>query len=290
MSKSSLNIVLSCVIGILLAGCRWACAEDWIAYLRLTQDYWQVWIMDSDGRQDRQVTRDPVDKIHLSVGKRGGEILYNTNLGEMFIVQKDGKGRKVEMSMSGMTDGDLSPDGRQIVFSMNTMGSIDSNDIWLADADGKNLRKLTRMPALQHDPAWCFDNHRIVFLSGEGKHHHDLFLFDLKEGRTEQLTVDALYHFEPACSPKGEIAFSSNRTGDYEIWITDLRERKPRQVTNSPGLDASPCWSPDGSRIVFVSDRSGHLELWKVNRDGTGVRQLTDHRAGCRSPAWGGVP
>jgi TolB protein len=262
--------------------------DEHIAYLQLTDGYWQIWLMEPDGSKTRQVTYDPVDKISLSFGKEGGEILYNTNLGDLYIVQvKNGRRRKLNLPISGMTDGDWSPDGREIVFSVNTVGGIDSNDIWIVNVDGSNLRKLTRMRGLQHDPVWCSGGSHILFLSGEGKHNHDIFLTDREGKNFRQLTGDGLYNFEPSCSSRGKIAFSSNRSGNYEIWVMDEEGDKVRQLTDHPGFDSSPSWSPDGRHLVFVSDRSGCLEVWRTGDKGTGLRQLTTSRTGCRSPAWG---
>ena len=66
----------------------------------------------------------------------------------------------------------------------------------------------------------------------------------------------------PAFDPDGKrIAFTSNRTGDYEIYIVDVTESgepgKLRRVTNSEGRDTHPKFSPDGKWLVFASARSG---------------------------------
>ncbi|MCK5506438.1 MAG: TolB family protein [Thermodesulfovibrionia bacterium] len=269
-------------------GIAYAGGDGQIAYLRFSEKYWQIWIMDAaDGEHCRQITWDPGDKVNLSWGNLGREILYNTNQGEMHIVRvSDGAQRNVPLSLTGMTDGDWSHHGKEIVFSLNTVGSIDNNDIWIGSVDGKTLKKVTRLPGLQHDPVWWTGSRQIVFLSGEGKENHNIFIVDREGKLMEQLTADDLYNFETACSSQGEIAFSSNRSGNYDIWVMDQKGQNVSQLTVHPGFDSSPSWSPDASQLVFVSDRSGHLQLWKMNRDGSELRQLTDSQMGCRSPAW----
>jgi Tol biopolymer transport system component/DNA-binding winged helix-turn-helix (wHTH) protein len=62
----------------------------------------------------------------------------------------------------------------------------------------------------------------------------------------------------PTWSPDGRwIAYSSDRSGNYDIWVQSLGAGKPIQVTNSSAHDWQPDWSPDGNNIVFRSERGG---------------------------------
>ncbi|MGH8129500.1 MAG: TolB family protein [Steroidobacteraceae bacterium] len=59
-----------------------------------------------------------------------------------------------------------------------------------------------------------------------------------------------------------------------------------RQLTSGPGADATPIWSPDGTRVVFASDRGGNEDVWIVRADGTDLRNLTNHPASDSHPSW----
>jgi TolB protein len=185
--------------------------------------------------------------------------------------------------LEGMTDGSVGADG-SFIFSLSIADSIDAHDIWrYFPANGK-VRQLTRMAKMQHDPAWCGD-HRIVFVSSTSEQDHDLWLIDLINGSQHQLTAGQLFHFEPSCWGD-TIVFSANRSGDYELWTTDLQGRKFERLTNEPGLDAQPSWSPGGDQIVWVSNRSGYPALWLMEKDGSDRRQLSPAGLICRNPAW----
>ncbi|MFW6116209.1 MAG: TolB family protein, partial [bacterium] len=68
---------------------------------------------------------------------------------------------------------------------------------------------------------------------------------------------------EAAWSPSGEqIAFSSDRDGNYEIYVMNADGSDQRRLTSSPGTDWGATWSPDGARIAFASDRNGEMELF----------------------------
>jgi TolB protein len=79
----------------------------------------------------------------------------------------------------------------------------------------------------------------------------------------------------------GRIAFSSNRTGNYEIYSMNPDGSDVRQLTNSPRDDAQAAWSPDGTKIAFASNRTGNDEVYVMNADGSGVVNITQNSGNC---------
>src|SRR5436305_13849228 len=49
---------------------------------------------------------------------------------------------------------------------------------------------------------------------------------------------------------------------DSDIWLVNVKDRKPVQLTRAPGRDDTPRWSPDGKTIAFLSDRGGKPKGW----------------------------
>src|SRR5262245_54419543 len=73
-----------------------------------------------------------------------------------------------------------------------------------------------------------------------------------------RLTFDAGLQSEPTWSPDGRwIAYSSDSSGNFDIWIRPVAGGNPVPVTKSPAHDWQPDWSPNGSQIVFRSERNG---------------------------------
>ena len=76
--------------------------------------------------------------------------------------------------------------------------------------------------------------------------------------KLSRLTYDSGLQSEPTWSPDGKmIAYSSDRGGNFDLWVQPLTEGNPVQVTTSPAHDWQPDWSPDGARLVFRSERDG---------------------------------
>jgi TolB protein len=91
-----------------------------------------------------------------------------------------------------------------------------------------------------------------------------------------------------ACTRRdqGTLAFASDRDGDWDIYT--LREDGSRltRITDSPGNDENPDWSPDGQRIAFQSDRNGNSDIYLFDLRGRRLTQITDHDAEDVAPAW----
>jgi dipeptidyl aminopeptidase/acylaminoacyl peptidase len=62
------------------------------------------------------------------------------------------------------------------------------------------------------------------------------------------------------------------------------------RLTDSPGLDEGPVWSPDGTKIAFSSARDGQQEIYVMNADGSDQRRLTNNPARDESPDWQPLP
>ena len=100
---------------------------------------------------------------------------------------------------------------------------------------------------------------------------------------TSHLAIDG----SPSWSPDGgRVAFTSDRAGNYEIYVMDSDGSDVRRLTDHPGDDGSPSWSPDGRSIAFSSDRAGDYEIYVMDSDGSNVRRLTDDPGDDGSLSW----
>jgi Tol biopolymer transport system component len=90
---------------------------------------------------------------------------------------------------------------------------------------------------------------------------------------------------QPSYSPDGsQILFSSNRSGNLDMWALSTATGALRQLTDDPAQDWDPGFTPDGKHILWSSDRSGSLEIWIANADGSRARQLSRDGADAENP------
>jgi Tol biopolymer transport system component len=90
---------------------------------------------------------------------------------------------------------------------------------------------------------------------------------------------------QPVYSPDGEqLLFSSDRTGNLDLWLFDFRREELRRLTDDADQDWDPAFTPDGRSVLWSSDRTGHLEIWSMDLDGGAMKQVTRDGENAENP------
>jgi Tol biopolymer transport system component len=182
-----------------------------------------------------------------------------------------------------------SPDGEQIAF-LSLDGS--SSKIYIVDADGGNLRRLTRDPRTnEDDPAWSPDAEHIAFvfislLSARSA----IYVADRSGQDIHPLADNFANDYGPVWSPDGtKILFVSNLSSDGrslmdrpELFTINADGSGRQSITHSMGqywIPAYPVYSPDGGQIIFMATPGGYfpLSLYRINADGTEPLLIADN-------------
>jgi Tol biopolymer transport system component len=163
------------------------------------------------------------------------------------------------------------------------------------NADGSGVTRLTSAPGDDNDPTWPLGEPpapgpgigRIAFHSLSSGTTLDLYVMNADGSGVRQLTDAGALTASPAWSPDaGQMAFISNREGNFDVYVMNADGSNQVNVTNHPALDGDPRWSPDGTRLLFTSERDGNFEIYVMNVDGSGVTRLTDDGALDAEPTW----
>jgi Tol biopolymer transport system component len=178
-------------------------------------------------------------------------------------------------------------------------GTLRGNlDVYVMNADGSGLRRITKSSARDTSPSWSPDGKRIAFArqrGEEGEHSGcDSCIATIKLDGTglKRLTGTNRFASDPAWSPNGEkIAFSMFVRGSGgDIFKMDAADgSQKRNLTNTRrAQESEPNWSPDGKRLAYTSftEAQGAFDrVFTMSADGTNQTNLTG-RDGGWSPAW----
>ena len=187
----------------------------------------------------------------------------------------------------------------RIAFMSNRSGN---GEIYLMNADGKRVRRLTEHPQFDSTPAWSPDREKVTFMSFRDE-PGDIYVMNPDGTNLINLTQSPeMEEASPSWSPDGkQIVYKSwgifNANGFFQsdIWVMDADGENQRNLTNHIAGDWQPDWSPDGRQIAFTSDRNsdwefdiwgGNWEVYVMAPDGTNLVNLTKHPAKDGSPDW----
>jgi TolB protein len=161
-----------------------------------------------------------------------------------------------------------------------------AKEIWQMDYDGQGQHQLSHLGEISLSPHVSPANDRVAF-SSLGKTGWSIRMYSLLLGRLVAFTTPGGTTLSPAWSSDGShLAFSSDKTGDSEIWVTDANGGSPHQITIFKGPDVSPSWNPKtNAQIVWVSGRTGLPQIYIMDSDGANVQRMTDGGY-ATSPSW----
>ena len=159
----------------------------------------------------------------------------------------------------------LSPDRTRVAFSSNRATNY---DLYLMDADGKNLQRLTANPGNEGEPAWTPDGKRIVYTATTGA-TTQIASIAVDGSDHRQLTMGPSRNQSPTVSADGRtIGFVSTRDGNQEIYTMSLDGSSQRRLTKNSIRDSNPRFFPSGE-LLYVTERGGKSKGSRVMRGGT---------------------
>ncbi len=162
-----------------------------------------------------------------------------------------------------------------------------AKEIYVMDYDGNAERAFTHNGSTNLFPSWSTDNSKLAFISSRtGKWEINIHSF--LDGSRLPFPMFNSFASTPAISPDGSELVFSLRTprGDTDLFISKLDGSDRRNITNHPGIDTSPTWSPSANQIAFVSSREGAGQVFICDKDGANLRRIVKEGGDADSPSW----
>jgi Tol biopolymer transport system component len=219
----------------------------------------QVWVKDLSEGEPTQITsgEDPADRPRWS--PRNDQIVYTrrsqgTN-STWSVPPAGGASHKV---IEGGRNPNWSWDGAQLVFERGY-------DIWTANADGSDQRKVEGVPPTDHlsadrMPAFSPDGAHIAFFQKSKGPHGDYWVLPAGGGQARRLTFDDSFGGTPAWTPDGGfIVFPSQRAGSLTLWKVPALGGEPEPILVGTGEDTDPEISRDGRRLIYTNTRNNFV-------------------------------
>lgn len=206
-----------------------------------------------------QLTHDRAQALMPRWAPDGRRILYTSyfqsGFPDIFLIDTSTNQRVPFVSVKGTNTGArFSPDGRQVAMILSGEGNP---ELYLGNAQGRGIRRLTRTPAIEATPSWAPDGTRLVIASDSratGK--PQLFLIGTGGGTPQALPTNISgYCAEPDWNHRNPdlVAFTIASGSGFQVAVYSFSQRSSRVVSRVPGDGIEPCWTADGRHLVFTS-------------------------------------
>jgi TolB protein len=300
---TAVGVDVSCATATVLA---FVSIDPYCYYYYYCDSFYDVYTIKSNGTALTRLTTAYGYDAAPAWSADGTQIAFSsprTGSAAVYAMSADGSNqRPLSTGLSGTPS--WSPDGQRIAFT-----GFDANfDIYVMDADGANVVRLTTDPGVDADPAWSPAGTQIAFSSTRDG-NKEIYVMNADGSGVTRLTNNTVDDFHPAWSPDGaRIAFMRGQGGCFTgACLPSFSLDDDLYVMNADGSNSTlllasdeqigisyPSWSPDGRWIAFQSvacsyANSGYCYYWTpsikaVTTDGARVENITSSFGS--DPAW----
>lgn len=161
-------------------------------------------------------------------------------------------------------------------------------EIYVSDLFFGEVKQITRDNAQALGPRWAPDGSKLLYTSYYKSGFPDIFQIDLNSYQRTTFVSFKGTNSGARYSPNGsQVAMVLSGEGNAEIYVSDANGKRVSRRTRTDAVEASPCFSPDGGRIVFTSDAAGGPQLYIIPVGGGSMQRVATNISGyCAEPDW----
>jgi TolB protein len=227
-----------------------------VAFISDRTGYAEAYTSDILFQAVRQLTRDRSQCLSPNLSPDGRTLLYTsyhgTGFPDIYSINLNTGQRTVFAGFKGTNTGAaFSPDGRSVAMILSGSGN---SEVYVSNADGKQLRRLTRSASLEADPGWSPDGRRLIFTSDQ-LGGPQIYTMDVQGRAMSRVRTDISRNCsEPVWNPRdsSQIAFTAAIGGEFEVAVYSFTENKSRIVSKGAGDAVHPAWLRDGRHLVYT--------------------------------------
>ena len=231
-----------------------------LVYESLIAGKYQLFIMSTEGRDQKQITNDPWNHDTPSWSPDGRKIAYVSDQnGHEVIYTIDIDGTHPERLTPDTADSihpNWSADSKRVIYCTDDdmhPPKKNASEIYIVDVETKKITTIVSGGTSTY-PSWSPDGAKIVFRRMIGDMNSEVFVANSDGTGVTNLSNHMAFDGWPAWSPDGKkIAFSSNRRANYQIHIMDADGSNVRLLANTEGRATEPRWSVDGKTVFFTN-------------------------------------
>jgi Tol biopolymer transport system component len=254
----------------------------------------QIYVMDSDGSNQRQLTSGFDRADDSAYSPDGTKIAFNGSRDgkptQIYVMSADGSDQTQLTNQAGIPSApgpSWSPDGAQIAFTVGH-GTCVIN----ADGSDKHMLRTTGIvgaTGMIESADWSPDGTKFVFKGNaeDPDRMYGLFVIDAAGSEGRRLTRG--YHESPVWSPDGQrIAFNGPGPlgSGLDIYVMNADGSGVTTPTDGKAARAEPDWSPDGQKFAFHRSKANNIDIYVMNADGSGEARLTSDPGHDLRPNW----